>query len=149
MNLLRPLSRRRMLQSSAAGFGSVALSGLLGQETQGGLLAAREPQFPAKAKRIIFLFMHGGPSQVDTFAPQPRLNREDGRPFSMSVDKTTLQFDNMGKTLIVIASEFGRTPFAQGRDGRDHNRLGFSVGLAGGGLRSNRRVWLQSGRGQG
>jgi hypothetical protein len=69
-----------MLQSSAAGFGSVALSGLLGQETQGGLLAAREPQFPAKAKRIIFLFMHGGPSQVDTFDYKPQLEKDHGKP---------------------------------------------------------------------
>jgi uncharacterized protein (DUF1501 family) len=55
----------------------------------------------------------------------------------------------LDETLIVFAGEFGRTPFAQGRDGRDHNRLGCSVGLAGGGVRSDRRVWLQSGRGQG
>jgi hypothetical protein len=69
-----------MLQSSAAGFGSVALSGLLGRQTQAGLLAAREPQFPAKAKRIIFLFMHGGPSQVDTFDYKPQLEKDHGKP---------------------------------------------------------------------
>jgi hypothetical protein len=80
MSFLRPLSRRRMLQSSAAGFGSVALSGLLGREAQAGLLAAREPQFPAKAKQIIFLFMHGGPSQVDTFDYKPQLEKDHGKP---------------------------------------------------------------------
>ena len=80
MNRPQTFSRRRMLQSSAAGFGSVALSGLLGRETQAGLLAAREPQFPARAKRIIFLFMHGGPSQVDTFDYKPQLEKDHGKP---------------------------------------------------------------------
>lgn len=74
------LSRRKLLQSSAAGFGSVALAGLLGEEARAGALAARQPHFPAKAKRIIFLFMHGGPSQVDTFDYKPQLEKDHGKP---------------------------------------------------------------------
>ena len=74
------LSRRKLLQSSASGFGSVALAGLLGEEAKAGALAARLPHFPAKAKRIIFLFMHGGPSQVDTFDYKPQLEKDHGKP---------------------------------------------------------------------
>jgi hypothetical protein len=43
-------------------------------------LALRQPHFPPKAKRVIFLFMHGGPSSVDTFDPKPRLTIDDGKP---------------------------------------------------------------------
>jgi len=74
------LSRRKLLQSSAAGFGSVALAGLLCEEARAGALAVRKPHFPAKAKRIIFLFMHGGPSQVDTFDYKPQLEKDHGKP---------------------------------------------------------------------
>ena len=78
-----------MLRNSACGFGQIALSGLL---AQGALSSATEdvnpflpkpPHFKQRAKRIIFLFMWGGPSQVDTFDPKPRLNIDDGKPFSL------------------------------------------------------------------
>jgi hypothetical protein len=77
LNPYAPLSRRQLLQQSAAGFGSLALAGLLGNEA-----AAHEqkPHFPPKAKRVIFLFMHGGPSQVDTFDYKPQLERDHGKP---------------------------------------------------------------------
>ena len=73
-----PLSRRVMLQRSAAGFGSLALAALLGQKSDAAdgpdnPLAAKAPHFPARAKRVIFLFMKGGPSHVDTFDPKPSL----------------------------------------------------------------------------
>jgi hypothetical protein len=77
------LSRRAMLRQSALGFGSLALAGLLADEARpSGVnpLAPRPPHFPARAQRVIFLFMHGGPSQVDTFDYKPRLQRDDGRP---------------------------------------------------------------------
>jgi hypothetical protein len=77
------LSRRAMLRNSALGFGSLALAGLLTDEARpssANPLAPRPPHFPARAKRVIFLFMHGGPSQVDTFDYKPRLQRDDGRP---------------------------------------------------------------------
>jgi hypothetical protein len=85
------LTRRDMLRTSANGFGMLALAGLLGQEAAGQQqadpttrrtpLAPRQPHFRARAKRIIFLFMHGGPSQVDTFDPKPLLTRDHGRPY--------------------------------------------------------------------
>jgi hypothetical protein len=73
-------NRREMLRRSAAGFGSLALAGLLAEESQADLLAPKPPQFPAKADRVIFLFMHGGPSQVDTFDYKPLLERDHGKP---------------------------------------------------------------------
>src|SRR5262245_27463653 len=76
-------SRRQMLRRVGAGFGSLALTALLADEaaaSPGNPLAPRQPHFPARAKRVIFLFMPGGPSQVDTFDPKPRLNQENGKP---------------------------------------------------------------------
>jgi uncharacterized protein DUF1501 len=81
------LTRRDLLRASAAGFGSLALAGLLAQQASadaGGArsnpLAPRPPHYPARAKRVIFLFMHGGPSQVDTFDYKPLLARDHGKP---------------------------------------------------------------------
>ena len=80
----QPLSRRQMLRSSAAGFASLALAGLLADEASAAAgadpLAPRPPHYPAKAKRVIFLFMHGGPSQIDTFDHKPLLARDNGKP---------------------------------------------------------------------
>ena len=72
-------NRRQMLKSSACGFGSVALAALAGQ--QQATLAAEAaviPHLPARAKRVIFLFMWGGPSHVDLFDPKPELNKRAG-----------------------------------------------------------------------
>ena len=70
------LSRRRLLQSAATGFGYLAFAGLQAEAaaTQG------LPHHRPRAKRVIFLFMHGGPSQVDLFDPKPLLTRDDGKP---------------------------------------------------------------------
>lgn len=78
----QPISRRALLQSTAAGFGGMALAALLGESAQAAdnPLAPKEPHFTAKAKRVIFLFMHGGPSHVDTFDYKPLLFRDDGKP---------------------------------------------------------------------
>ncbi len=80
-----PLSRRKMLTRSAGGFGMLALSALMAEDQARAAvmnpLAARKPNFPAKAKRVIFLFMKGGPSHVDTFDPKPLLARDDGKKF--------------------------------------------------------------------
>lgn len=77
-------SRRDMLRASSLGFANLALAGLLGEtqarEVAANPLAPRPPHFTARAKRVIFLFMHGGPSQVDTFDYKPLLDRDDGKP---------------------------------------------------------------------
>ena len=80
------LSRRDLLSQSAGGFGMLALAALMGEEAKAegnaNPLAPKAPMFPARAKRVIFLFMHGGPSQVDTFDPKPLLTRDNGKPYS-------------------------------------------------------------------
>jgi hypothetical protein len=86
-------TRRQMLSRTGAGFGSLALTALLADEsaamptppddTSRNPLSPRLPHFPARAKRVIFLFMPGGPSQVDTFDPKPRLTRDNGKPSPM------------------------------------------------------------------
>ena len=73
-------TRREMLRASACGFGHVILSALAGGSAQAA--PNLKPHFAPSAKRIIFLFMWGGPSQVDTFDSKPQLNKHDGTPLS-------------------------------------------------------------------
>ena len=95
-------SRREMLQSSAVGFGHLALLGLLGQESQAASeatdsrdpLAARDPHHGARAKRVVFLFMKGGPSHVDTFDPKPLLDRDHGKPLPFDLPRVTFAKQN-------------------------------------------------------
>jgi hypothetical protein len=77
------LSRRELLRLSANGFGLLALADVLRahEAKVPSALAPRAPHFEARAKRIIFLFMHGGPSQVDTFDPKPMLKKHHGKPY--------------------------------------------------------------------
>jgi len=74
-------TRRDLLQQLACGFGSLALSGLLAGEANAGPipLSATTPRIPARAKRVIFLFMQGGVSQVDSFDHKPSLEQHDGQ----------------------------------------------------------------------
>jgi hypothetical protein len=85
------LSRRQMLMNSAAGFGFLALRGLFAQGTEeaGGPLAPKAGHHPERAKRVIFLFMHGGPSQVDTFDYKPLLQRDHGKDLPFAPAKGT------------------------------------------------------------
>jgi len=93
--LATPISRRALLNRSAVGFGSLALASLLGEEARSAEpahpLAAVMPHFAARAKRVIFLFMGGGPSQVDTFDYKPLLTRDDGKP--LPFEKPRIQFN--------------------------------------------------------
>jgi hypothetical protein len=83
-----PLSRRQLLQRASAGFGHLAMLGLLGSEAaKAAPLAERPPMFAPRAKRVIFLFMHGGPSQVDTFDYKPLLIRDHGKPLPFARPK--------------------------------------------------------------
>ena len=76
-----PLGRREMLRRSGAGFGLLAFQALWADQVNAGdSLEPRVAHRPARARRVIFLFMPGGPSQVDTFDPKPRLNRDHGKP---------------------------------------------------------------------
>jgi Protein of unknown function (DUF1501) len=102
-----------MLRRCAGGFGAVALTALLNDKSFGasepppppdhtlaaGLdpFAPKRPHFAPRARSVIYLYMDGGPSQVDTFDPKPQLQRDSGKPFPMKMEPT--QFNNNGNTL--------------------------------------------------
>lgn len=80
------LSRREMLSTMSSGIGWLAFAALAQQAAARGGLAARQPHFPARAKRVIFLTMRGGPSHVDLFDHKPELTRNDGKTASLGRD---------------------------------------------------------------
>ncbi|WP_339727112.1 DUF1501 domain-containing protein [uncultured Gimesia sp.] len=94
-------SRRDLLKKSAVGFGNLALLSMLNEETQAASakdpLSPKEPHFTPRAKRVIFLFMKGGPSHMDTFDYKPQLQKYDGKPFPF--DKPRVQFAPTGNLL--------------------------------------------------
>ena len=95
-----PLSRREMLAQAACGFGAVAASVLLsrsGVATSGG--PALATHHPAKATSIIFLYMDGGVSQVDSFDPKPRLEQDAGKDPHRLFKVDATQFNNVGSVL--------------------------------------------------
>lgn len=102
-------SRRRFLQDAGLGFGSLALATMLHRESSAapGLItdpgALKSPQLPAKVKSIIWLFMTGGPSQVDTWDYKPELQKRDGQDLA-GADPQTGFFSTSGKCL--------KSPFA-------------------------------------
>ncbi len=73
-------TRRHFFQTCGFGIGSLALSTLTSERLFADAVAARAPHFAPKAKSIIFLFMAGGPSQLDLFDPKPALRKFDGQP---------------------------------------------------------------------
>ncbi len=89
------MTRRQALKQAACGMGSLALASLLLDEQSSASppeqsLAARESHFPAKARSVIFLFMQGGPSQVDLFDPKPILSKYDGKNAPFQVDQRSI-----------------------------------------------------------
>jgi len=73
-------TRRQLLQRAACGFGYLAFAGLAAQASASdNPLAPKPPHHQPRAKRVIFLFMHGGPSHVDTFDYKPKLQQDDGK----------------------------------------------------------------------
>ncbi len=93
------ISRREALQRSACGFGSLALAALGANHLPAAEspLAAKQPHFPARAKRVIFLYMDGGPSQVDTFDYKPELQKSNGNkiPFEQPANGKTGNNDSV------------------------------------------------------
>jgi hypothetical protein len=80
------LTRRQVLTRTANGFGLAALAGIL-DAAEANPLAPKAPPLPATAKSVIYLFMHGGVSHVDTFDPKPELTRNSGKPLSLELAK--------------------------------------------------------------
>ena len=127
MNLDDPhLSRRDLLRRSTMGFGSIALGGLLAESgmlapalgadaRSTNPLAPKAPHFAPKAKRVIHLFMNGGPSQVDTFDPKPELTKQHGKtlPIHLPTERKTgtafkspYSFKKYGKSGLEVSEIF-------------------------------------------
>src|SRR5436190_24380071 len=106
---LLPLSRRQFLRRTGLGCGSLALTCLLHDEGMLAHAASRTPHFPARAKSVIWLFMTGGPSQVDTFDYKPELHKRDGQSLAGADPKTGF-FTTSGKCL--------KSPFAFKQHGK-------------------------------
>jgi hypothetical protein len=105
-------SRREMLHRMCGGFGLVGLAGLLGPEALLASSLTRGPHFAPHAKRVIFLFMNGGPSHVDTFDPKPALKSFEGKQPEGELYKKSkgtgfmpspLQFQKAGQSGIEIS----------------------------------------------
>ncbi len=107
--LVDGLSRRQVLRSAGTGFGMLALAGLLGESApklraadlaSPGPLTPKAPHFPVKAKRIIFLFMNGAMSQMDTFDYKPQLQKDDGKvgPGGGTLTGSKFKFAQHGET---------------------------------------------------
>jgi hypothetical protein len=90
-----PLTRREMLRRCANGFGAIAFAALASSRAEPSTRLS--PPAAPRARRVIFLYMDGGPSQMDTFDPKPRLNAEHGKPFALKMEPT--QFNDNGSTL--------------------------------------------------
>jgi hypothetical protein len=121
-------SRRDFLLRAGGGFAGLALIDLLTRDGffaraggRGGPLAPREPHFPAKARHVVFLFMNGAPSHVDTFDPKPELDKYDGKPYTGKTRvgsngrpighlmRSPFAFKNHGKSGLPISSLFPQT----------------------------------------
>jgi hypothetical protein len=118
-----PLTRREALRCVGSGFGMMAFAGLLNQSLQAagsivqpdGSIGAAKLDYPQRVKRVIFLFMNGGLSQVDSFDPKPMLEKYDGKPFPGGAVKTERR-----------TGELMKSPFAfkkYGQSGMDISEL--------------------------
>ena len=116
-----PATRRQMLSRMGTGLGMTAMAAMLGGEARAaGInpMSPKQPQFAPKAKRVIHLFMNGGPSQVDTFDPKPELTRLHGKSPSQrlrterptgSLFKSPWKFRKYGQSGIDVSDLFKRT----------------------------------------
>lgn len=98
---MNPLSRRELLRRCSLGFGSLALSGLLADRAFGAIAAdaSKQPwmRFKPRAKNVIFCYMSGGVSHIDSFDPKPALAKNHGKPMPVPVQRTV--FNNNGNIM--------------------------------------------------
>jgi len=113
------MTRREALRTVGSGFGMLGLTGLLQEASWAGEIAReKRPDFPARAKHVIFLYLNGGPSQVDTFDPKPLLTKYHGKPLptgNLKTERKTgnalaspFQFHRYGKSGLEISEIFSR-----------------------------------------
>jgi hypothetical protein len=101
------MPRRRLLAEASLGFGAVALAALESRAEPAGVPAALpRPHHPPRARQVIFCYMSGGVSHVDSFDPKPRLDADHGKPLPMKVERT--MFNNNG---LVMRSPFTFRPW--------------------------------------
>ncbi len=93
--MIIPPSRRQMLRTMGTGFGMAGLAGILHAGKTDAPMAPKAPHFEAAAKHVIFLFLNGGPSQVDTFDPKPMLQKYSGQPIPAGNLKTERKTGNL------------------------------------------------------
>ncbi|MDQ2900464.1 MAG: DUF1501 domain-containing protein [Acidobacteriota bacterium] len=117
-------SRRNFFKECAGGLGTIALANLLERDgfaasalPSANPLAPKPPQFASKAKNVIFLFMEGGPSQLDLFDPKPELKKWNGKPLPESITKN-LQLAFIKPTAAVLASQ---------REFQKHGQCGMEI----------------------
>jgi uncharacterized protein DUF1501 len=104
-----PSNRRGFLRSLGGGFGSVAMAALAAEQAAQAArsenpLAPRTPHFPPKAKRVILLWMQGGPSQMDLFDFKPRLKSEAGNKIPFKVNSATERYEQTARLMPAISS---------------------------------------------
>lgn len=117
-----PRTRREFLERLGGGFGMLPLTYLLDRENLfaaepplpgTNALAPKPPHFPAQAKSVIYLFMHGGPSHIDTFDPKPALVKLDGHKLPPSLQNLKLQFTNASEAPLMASrrafKKYGRS----------------------------------------
>src|SRR5262245_42739002 len=121
-------SRREFLLRAGGGFAGLALIDLLTRDgffaragEKAGPLSPKESHFPARARHVVFLFMNGAPSQVDTFDPKPELDKYDGKPYTGKTRvgsnnrpvghlmRSPFEFTRHGKSGLPVSSLFPRT----------------------------------------
>ena len=109
------MNRRALLRDFAYGIGNIALFDLLQRDGYAAIanpLAPKQPPLPAKAKSVIFMFMEGGPSQMDLFDPKPGLQKWHGQALPESMTKD-LQLAFIKKDAAVLASPRTFKPYGQ------------------------------------
>src|SRR6267154_1599683 len=117
-------TRREFLCEMGAGFADLALFALLSRDAHAAAvnpLAAKAPHFPAKAKHVVFLFMNGAPSHIDTFDPKPLLSKFNGTPYKGNLVvgsnnrpighlmQSPFEFKKYGQSGVEISSLFPHT----------------------------------------
>ena len=108
---VRPVrTRREFIEQAFCGFGSLALASLVHENAAraGNPLSAKRPHFEPQAKAVIFLFMAGGPSHIETFDPKPLLNRLDGQPRPAQFGEAKYQFIAKDAKLLGSKRRFAR-----------------------------------------